>query len=241
MREISISAAKRGGFGKGPARQDRMAGRIPGVVYGPEVDAFSVTVDEKELRRALKTAGGTSSIFDLEVEGKHNKVVLRDLQRDPVTTKITHVDFHAISMTRPITISVPITFTGLARGVKTEGGIMQVTMRDLEISCLPVNIPDQIMVDVSDLGIGDSLHVRNISIPNVKILAPEQSTVVVIAAPTIVKEVAPVEPVEGEVVEAAEGEAAEAPAEGEKKEEAKKKEEPKKKEESKKKEEPKKE
>ncbi|MFH1687985.1 MAG: 50S ribosomal protein L25 [bacterium] len=188
MKEIEIAVSPREGVGKGFARRERMAGRIPAIVYGPEVEPLSVAVDEKELRRAMKEAGGFSSIFDVNLDGRHNKVVVRDVQRDPITSKITHIDFHAVSMTKPLSISIPIIYSGTPVGVKVDGGIMQVTMRELEISCLPADIPDQLKLDVSGLGIGDSIHVRDVEIPNVKIISPAQRTMVVIAAPTVIKE-----------------------------------------------------
>lgn len=211
MKEISIAAKVRSEAGKGSSRRTRRNGFIPGIVYGPETKPVSVIVDEKEFRSSMKGVGGTS-IIDLNVDGKHRKVVLRDVQRDPVTSKVIHVDFHAISMNRPINVSIPIRYEGTPVGVKTDGGIMQVTMRDLDISCLPANIPEDLRVDVSELHIGDSIHVKDISIPEARILAEARRTMVVIAAPTVHKEevtAEEVEEVEGEEVVAEEG--AEAP------------------------------
>jgi len=215
MKEIAIAATARTGIGKGPARQARRDGNIPAVVYGPEIESMSVSVPEREFRAAMKAAH-TSSILSLNVDGKENKVVLRELQRDPVTNKVVHLDFHAISMSKPINVSLPIKFIGVPRGVKTDGGIMQATMREMEISCLPADIPDHFEIDVTDLGIGDSLHVGNLSIPNVEILEPKSRTVVVISAPTVIKsEATAAEGAEIAAAEGAEGEAAEASAEGE--------------------------
>jgi len=219
MKEIAIAATARTDTGKGSARRTRREGNIPAVVYGPEIEPMVLAVPEREFRAAMKAAH-TSSILNLNVDGKENRVILRELQRDPVTNKVVHLDFHAISMTKPINISLPINFVGIPIGVKTDGGIMQATMRELEISCLPTNIPDEFEIDVSELGIGDSLHVSDLNIPDVDILTPERRTVVVISAPTVIKsEVTEgeeegeegVEGAEGEAVEgeAAEGEAAE--------------------------------
>jgi large subunit ribosomal protein L25 len=217
MREIPLSAQKRETSGKGPARRNRESGVIPGIVYGPEIESFSVAVNEKDLHRALKRAGTTSFIYNLSVNGSENKVVLREIQRDPITSEIMHIDFHAISMNKPLYISIPITFTGTPEGVKSEGGIMQVAMRHLEISCLPKDIPEIIEVNVEELNIGDAIHVSDIELENVDILDSEQRTIVVIAAPTVVAEPAEEEEAEGEEAEGeegAEGEAGEA-AEGE--------------------------
>ena len=223
MREISLAATSRTTSGKGPARRSRREGNIPGVIYGPEVTPMSIEVTERAFRAAVKEASGTSAIFNLDVDGKTNKVIIRDVQRDPVTSHVTHIDFHAISMNKPLHLSIPISFVGTARGVKTDGGILQTTMREIEISCLPADIPEHLEVDVSDLGIGDSIHVRDLEIPKVNILAEQQRTVVVVAAPTVVKEPEPtaeeVEAAEAaEAAEGAEGAAAEG-AEGEKAEE----------------------
>jgi len=216
MREIPISIERRHDVGKGFARRTRMAGRIPGVVYGPEIDPISVAVEERAFRASMKTAS-SSSILNLNLDGKETKAVVRDMQRDPVTNRVIHVDFHAISMNRPINVSIPIHFTGSPIGVKVDGGIMQTTMRELEISCLPANIPDQVEIDVSELSIGDSIHVGNLKLENVDILAEVRQTIVVISAPTIIKaettaeDEEALEGEEGEAVEGAEG----APAEGE--------------------------
>ena len=213
MKEIPISASVRTERGKGVARQTRREGRIPAVVYGPDIEPLSLSVDEREFRAAMKSASG-GSIFNLTFDGQESKVILREIQRDPVTSRVIHIDFHAIAMNKPINVSVPIKFVGTARGVKTDGGIQQVTMREVDISCLPADIPDKVEIDVADLGIGDSVHVSELDIPNVKILSEGRRTVVVIAAPTVIKApAAAAEEGEEGVEEAAEGEVAEEKAE----------------------------
>lgn len=217
MREIALKIERRTEMGKGFARRARMAGQIPGVVYGPEIDPIPVAVEERQFRSAMKDAT-SGSILNLTLDGKKTKAVLREMQRDPVSNRVLHIDFHAISMNRPIHISIPIHFTGTPVGVKVDGGIMQTTMRELEISCLPANIPDDLEIDVNELSIGGSIHVRDINIDNVDILSEEQRTIVVISAPTVIKVDEPTEEelAEGEEAEAAaEGEEAKAAAEGE--------------------------
>ncbi len=223
MREIPMTAVMREEVGKGFARRARMAGQIPGVIYGPETEPMAVAVVEHEFRTAMKTAD-SSSILNIHVDGKEHKAVVRDVQRDEITNKVIHVDFHAISMSRPINVALPITFIGEPVGVKVDGGIMNATIRELEISCLPKDIPDSFEIDVSELNIGDSLHVRDLDIPNVDILTSERRTVVVISAPTVIKSEVTEGEEEGEegLEEGAEGEAAaaegeEAPAADEKK------------------------
>lgn len=212
MKEITLPASARVEYGKNSARRTRVTGRIPGVMYGPDVSPTPISVDEKEFRSAVKAAGGTSTVFNLNIDGKESKVILRELQRDPVSSKVLHIDFHAISMNKPIHISVPIHFMGLSEGVKNEGGIMQTTMRELEVSCLPSNIPEHFEIDVTNLRIGESIHVRDVSIPNAEIISEEQRTIVVISAPTVMKVEEPVAE-EGEAAVAPED--ADAPAEGE--------------------------
>lgn len=222
MREIPISIERRQEVGKGFARRARMAGQIPAVVYGPEVDPIPVAVEERAFRASMKTAT-SSSILNLTLDGKETKAVVRDLQRDPITNRVLHIDFHAISMNRPINVAVPIQFTGEPIGVKVDGGIMQTTMRELEISCLPTNIPDELIIDVSELGIGDSIHVKDVELENVEILAELRRTIVVISAPTVIKaDAVEGEELEGEELEGEEGEAVEgAEGEGDKKDDAK--------------------
>ncbi|MEW5993057.1 MAG: 50S ribosomal protein L25 [Candidatus Zixiibacteriota bacterium] len=224
MKEVSLPAMPRDAIGKGAARRTRSAGRIPAVMYGPEIDPVPIAIEEKAFRAANKQAGG-SAIYNLEVNGKVNKTILREIQRDPLTSRITHLDFHAISMKKPIHLSIPIHFVGTSRGVKTDGGIMQTTMRELDISCLPTDIPEYIEVDVTELGIGDSVHVRDLSVPKAHILDEPRRTVVVISAPTVMKvEVAAAaeeEVAAEEAAEAAEAEAAEEKPEAEEKKEKK--------------------
>ena len=204
MKEILMTAVPRTDTGKGAARRIRREGKIPGVVYGPELEPIPIEITEQEFRKAVKAAGGESAIYTLRVDGREEKVILREMQRHPVTSRVLHVDLHAISMNKPIHLSVPIHFVGTPVGVKTEGGVMQTLMRELEIACLPKDIPEHFEVDVSQLKVGDSIHVRDLSIPNAEILDEPERTVVVIGAPTVTKAAA---------AEAEEAAAAEAPAE----------------------------
>lgn len=221
MREIPLTVSRRSETGKGAARRSRREGLIPGIVYGPEIEPFQVAVTESDLRTAVRAAVGTTSIFNLSVDGQETKVLLRELQRDPVTSHVVHVDFHAISMNKPIHLRYPIHFVGMPVGVKA-GGIQQIIMRELEILCLPTNIPDKIEVDVTPLEIGEAVHVRDIDLGDVEIVSDPQRAVVVISAPTVIKSVeaeegeeAEGEEAEGEEAEGAEGEEGEAKEGGE--------------------------
>lgn len=214
MKEVSLAVSVREKTGKGAARQSRMAGNIPGVIYGPEVDPMSIEVSEKDLRRAVKESGSSSAIYQLDVNGKSTPVIIRDLQRHPLTSKVTHVDFHAISMNKPLHITVSLNITGIPVGVRVDGGIMQTVIREVEISCLPKDIPDSVDIDVTELQVGDSIHVKDLEIPNAKILTEDRRTILVVNAPTVSSLDTPAE--EGEEgAEAAAGAEGEAGAEAE--------------------------
>jgi len=225
MKEIPLTATGRTSEKKGAARRVRAEGRIPAIVYGPGQDPVTVSVEEREFVRAHREAT-SSTLFKLSLDGAdERKVLIREMQRDPVTSKIVHVDFHAISMTKPLSLSIPIRCEGTARGVIDDGGIQQQTMRELYISCLPTEIPDEAVVDVSELGIGDAIHVEDLDMPGVTILDELQRTIVTISMPTIVKAAAEEEEeeLEGEEGEGAEGEGEEGEGEGEEKAEGEEK------------------
>ncbi len=206
MKEVTIAAEPREGVGKGVARKARSAGRIPAVVYGPELEnPEPITIGLRDLRAAVKEAGGTNAIFSVRVNGKDTKTILREIQRHPVRGDVLHIDLHAISMTKPLNISVPINYVGTPRGVKEGGGVFQIIRRELEISCLPKEIPNEIKVDVAELIIGDSIHVSDIKLESGTKVTDDRLTMALVSAPTVLKTAEE---------EAAEGEEAEAAAEG---------------------------
>jgi large subunit ribosomal protein L25 len=224
MDEIKLIAERRDGVGKGTARKLRARGLMPGVVYGPETESQPVSINIKELAALLRAQGGTGKLIDLNLndEKEPRKVIIRELQREPVTGGYEHVDFYQVSMKKKLNMTVRVHLTGTPEGVKL-GGILQHILRDLEIACLPIDIPDRIELDVSKLEIGDSIHVSHIQLDKVDILTPPVRTIVTVVPPTVIK-VAEAAAGEGAEGEAAEGEAAEGAAEGEeKKEEAEKK------------------
>ncbi|PKK84202.1 MAG: 50S ribosomal protein L25 [candidate division Zixibacteria bacterium HGW-Zixibacteria-1] len=224
MDEIKLIAERRDGVGKGTARKLRARGLMPGVVYGPETEAQPVSINIKELAALLRAQGGTGKLIDLNLndEKEPRKVIIRELQREPVTGGYEHVDFYQVSMKKKLNMTVRVHLTGTPEGVKL-GGILQHILRDLEIACLPIDIPDRIELDVSKLEIGDSIHVSYIQLDKVDILTPPVRTIVTVVPPTVIK-VAEAAAGEGAEGEAAEGEAAEGAAEGEeKKEETEKK------------------
>lgn len=167
---VILEAALRTSQGKGPAGFLRRQGRIPGVVYGQEVPSFSVQVEARELARILRTKGGENALITLRLKSDDKKptetpVLIREMQHHPVSHQIIHVDFHQVSLTKRIRVTVPLAFKGEAVGVKTGGGILEHLRWDLEVVCLPTQIPAEIPVDVSHLEVGQTLHAKGIPMP----------------------------------------------------------------------------
>ncbi len=231
MAENALPIQVRSDSGKGVARKLRAIGRIPGVVYGRSQSAVPVSLDPKLLRRALtRSDSGLNTLFELEVEGggalQGTPVLVRELQRDPVRGDYLHADLLAIDLQQRIDVEVPIHVTGKARGVEF-GGILDHSLRELEIFCLPTAIPKEILVDVTELDVGDSLHVRDLALPpGVELRSDADLSVVSVVLPAaeVVATPAEAEPVEGEAAApAAEGEDKEkepAKAKGKEKEES---------------------
>nr|MBN2278850.1 50S ribosomal protein L25 [candidate division Zixibacteria bacterium] len=221
MDEIRLSAEKRIGTGKGTSRQLRMKGFIPGVLYGPEVEPFSLSLNNKELAALMRTGNSSRKLIDLLVNGENDsrKVIIRDLQRDPVSGDFKHVDLYQVSMKKKLTVPVRIHLIGTPEGVKL-GGILQHIIREIEVECLPTDIPDRIDLDVSSLMIGDVIHVSELSLEKVEILDNPKRTIVTVVPPTVIKTAAETAAeagvVEGEEVAEGEGEGT---AEGEEKKE----------------------
>jgi large subunit ribosomal protein L25 len=214
--ENVLSAEARAATGKGANRKLRVSGRIPAVIYGKGRDSQSVALDPVALEKLLHQSGaGLNTLIDLSVAGRTDTVLVKELQRHPVHGKYLHVDFFQVDLTQKITVSVPIHFTGKARGVEF-GGILDHPLRELEVECLPRAIPEFVEVDVSALEIGQSIHVSDLRLPEgVEVKTDPTLPVASVVLPAAEVEAAPVETVvEGEVAEGAEGAAAAAPAEG---------------------------
>ena len=198
MAVISLSGIRRESLGKGGARKARREGRIPGVLYGHGETPIPVSVGARDLQVALHHHRGGNPIVNLALAGSEYTALIRDAQYDPVSHEVLHLDFQHISLTETIEVRVPVRLTGTAVGVKDSGGILETILRDLEVRCLPTAIPTAIDVDVSALNIGDSVHVRDLSIPDVTILSDADATVATVVPPTVMEE-KPAEAVEGEV------------------------------------------
>lgn len=197
---ITLTAVPRTETGKGVARQLRLHGRIPAVVYGRGREPEALSVSLVEFEKAMVGRRG-ASIIDLDIGGKPVKALIREIQRHPVRPGPLHIDFYEIHEGVALTVDVPIHLIGTPQGVKTHGGLLDQIMREVEIEVLPKDIPDSIDVDVSALEIGDSIHVSDLVVANAEILADAHATVCTVSAPRI-------EEVEAEAVEeVVEGEA----------------------------------
>lgn len=207
MKEMQLAAEVRVGSGKGGARKLRATGKVPGVLYGLDKEPQPVDVSGPELKKLLR-GSGENVLLDLAVKGKKSeKVLLRAVQRHPVTEDVLHVDFMRIDLSKEIEVTVPVRLVGTAEGVKA-GGVLEFVRRELDVSCLPTNIPDHIEVDISALGINDAVHVSDLTVENFEIVTDPARTIVVVHPP-IVSKIAEGEEAEGEAEAAAEGEAAE--------------------------------
>ena len=209
MEEIKLSAVKREDKGKGVAHKLRQAGSIPGVIYGPEIDPFALMINTRELANLIRKHGSSNMLIKLDVEGekKSRNVIVRELQRDPVDGGFTHIDLYQVSPKKKLHLTTSIRLTGTPEGVKL-GGILQHIIRELDISCLPGNIPDHVEVDVTALNIGDSIHVSDISIEKVEILTNPSRTLATVVPPTVIKKTVEEEAAEAEAAAEEEAEAA---------------------------------
>ncbi len=186
MEKIQLSANVRKATGNGPARVLRRDGRIPAILYGPDTEPILLSVDTHEFELLIKDHNVNQVVLDLVVKnGKsHNKsVMIKELQTHPVSRNLLHVDFYEISMTRKIRVNVPVVTTGKSVG-EEHGGIVQIIRRELEVLCLPGEIPDTITIDISALDIGDAIHVEEINLEgDIEIPTEVNFTVVTVTTP----------------------------------------------------------
>jgi large subunit ribosomal protein L25 len=205
MKEVEIEAISRHETGKGVARKLRAAKKIPAVVYGKDEKPQPIELNYEHFHTVYHGLHGENALFNVKIDGKlsERKALIRDIQHDPVYGDILHIDFQHISMDQEIHISVSVKLVGIADGVKNFGGILQWTLRELEVSCLPTRIPENIEINIEALGIGDSVHVNDINIPGVEFLQEGEETIVSVIAPTVIKAEEAAPAAEGETVEAA--------------------------------------
>src|SRR3989449_9005912 len=198
---VSVVASLRQRTGKGAARQARFHGQVRPVSSGPGRDAQPLELEAKALERALQGVEPASTIIELAVDGETVKTLIREIQRHPIRPDIIHVDFYEIHAAEKVKLKVPVHLVGNPDGVRNAGGVLDQVTREVEIEVLPENIPDRVELDVNALKIGDSLHVRDLSIANAKILTEADLTIATVVPPRAEEVAAPTPEAATEVAE----------------------------------------
>ena len=183
--EATLQAVKRDGRGKNEARRLRATGRIPAVVYGTEKGkATEISVDPKMLLRILHSESGVNTLIGLQLDGGDTRVLVKEYQVDPIHHKLLHADFYQVAMDKMLTVTVPIVVKGEAKGVKQQGGIVDFVHREIEIECLPGDIPESLTVDISELMLNQGIRVRDLMTEGAKwtpVSEPEMMIVHIVA------------------------------------------------------------
>ncbi len=167
--EAALDAVKRDGRGKNEANRLRASGRIPAVVYGAREgegppQSQAVSVDPKDVLKILRSESGANTLITLSVDGAASRVMVKEYQLDPITHALLHADFYQLAMDRAITVSVPVQVKGEAVGVKLQGGMLDFVTREIEVECLPTDIPEHIDIDVTELALHQSIRVRDLAV-----------------------------------------------------------------------------
>jgi large subunit ribosomal protein L25 len=186
-KQVPLDARRRPGSGKSEARSLRREGRVPAVAYGADLHATALSVDARELYHALRTDAGTNAVLRLSLDGDSHLALARQIQRHPVRREVLHVDFVTVSRTVKVSVEVPIHLEGAddAPGVD-EGGVVSQELYALPVEVLPLEVPDQILADISGLNIGDVLHVRDLTVPaGVEVTADPDAPVVSVVVPQL--------------------------------------------------------
>jgi len=211
---IQLKTKTRTTTGNGPARRLRMSGMIPAVLYGPKTEPVLLAVNSSDLELVFKKGGIGQVILNLVIQNNGETTtrpaMIKELQTHPVSRNFIHVDFYEIKMDQKITAKIPVVTTGKAKGVEA-GGILQIIRRELDVECLPLSVPESIVIDISDLDIGDSIHVGQIHVEGeVEFLDEDDYTVVTVVSPKMEEEPEEEEEIEEEDAEKEEGETPEA-------------------------------
>jgi large subunit ribosomal protein L25 len=181
---VTLNARARSTFGKNAARKLRSAGYVPAVIYGHGDETRPLEIAINELERLLST-NSANTLIDLRVEGgKATSALIREVQHHAVKPVILHVDFLQVHAGEKIHLTVPVRAHGTPRGVRDEGGVLQQVLHSVDVECLPRDIPEAIDIDVENLGIGEAIHVSDVSIPNVRILNDPELTIASVTQPT---------------------------------------------------------
>ena len=210
--DATLDVVKRQGSGKNESRRLRAAGRIPAVVYGARKEGKSpegvpVTVDPKEVLRILHSESGANTLITLTLDGSESRVMMKEFQLDPVTRQLLHADFYQLAMDRAITVTVPILIKGEPKGAKLQGGVLDFVTREVQVQCLPTDIPEHIDIDVSELMLHQAIRLRDLpEHPKWKSLNEPDTMLVHVVMPKIEEVAAPPEAEAAAVPAAAEPE-----------------------------------
>ncbi|MCX6634992.1 MAG: 50S ribosomal protein L25 [Acidobacteria bacterium] len=193
--EITITAELRDSRGKNEARRLRAGGKIPAVVYGARQQSVAVAVSPKDLNRILRSKSGHNTIFNVDIQGRENTaVMIVDWQNDPVRENLLHADLKRIDLTQRIAVKVPVHTTGEPKGVKQEDGLLELVTREIEIECLPEEIPEEFVIDVVELMLGQSRRASDLVMTgSMQLLSPPDAVIAHVIALRAVAEVKPVE------------------------------------------------
>ncbi len=208
MERPLLVAELRNKTGKGVARKLRAKGFVPAIFYGPKTESIPISVDVKSLKKTLQTEAGENVLIEIDLrkngDSDRRVVMLKDVQIDPLSGDILHVDFYEIAMDETLRVEVPLNLIGKAEGTKL-GGILEQIRRSIEIECLPGDIPKRIDVDVSSLKIGDSIHVKDLKLDKIKIISDPNLTIATVVPPTVEEKAKEEIPAEGVLTKEEEG------------------------------------
>jgi large subunit ribosomal protein L25 len=187
--DATLDAVKRDGRGKNEANRLRAGGKIPAVFYGPGKDGkapegVAVAVDPKAVLRILHSDTGANTLINLKLDGLEARVMVREYQLDPITHGLLHADFYQLAMDKAIVVTVPVVIKGESKGVKQQGGLLDFVTRDIEVECLPTDIPENIVVDVTELMLHESIRLRDLPVdPKWKAVSEGETMLVHIVMP----------------------------------------------------------
>lgn len=190
MAQLTVQAEERQETGKGANRRLRLQGKLPAVIYGQGLETLSVSVNAQDVDLILHSEAGHNTIFQLQVSGKLTDVLIKDYQLDPVKGSLLHADFQAVALDQKMTFAVPVQIVGTAEGV-IAGGVLDQVLREIEVECLPTEVPDHIPLDVTELEIGDSVRVEALQLdsPKLSLLSAPDLVILSVVPPHVEEEV----------------------------------------------------